>query len=338
MASISKTQFKRIISRHLHYIDEDTDNWRSCKAVVVDKKIGEMVIEDADLSYSMFEYTYFEGTAFVGVDFSGGIFTDCDFDDCKFVGCSFDQVFFQNCTFMGCVFTGGFFDLCVFDDCNIKYSKAMTDELAKDLDVNPVRYSPTKISSTTFNLCEFTEAFVEPTNFLKNSMNDCRFYNFNFDLLKQLECGAARYVDYRTSFRNCYFATSCENIPDLPLACPSTGSFIAYKKVQVLNMRHNSDIGSFAIAVLKIPAEAKRLSANGNKCRCNKAKVLRFETVDGEKITNPEKYTFISIHDPFFGYKVGQTVKPVSQFCEDRWNECSSGIHFFMNREDAVLY
>ena len=36
-------------------------------------------------------------------------------------------------------------------------------------------------------------------------------------------------------------------------------------------------------------------------------------------------------------YKVGETVYPDS-FDEDRWNECSNGIHFFMTRREAELY
>ena len=36
-------------------------------------------------------------------------------------------------------------------------------------------------------------------------------------------------------------------------------------------------------------------------------------------------------------YKVGKTVYP-DGFDEDRWNECSNGIHFFMTRREAELY
>lgn len=36
-------------------------------------------------------------------------------------------------------------------------------------------------------------------------------------------------------------------------------------------------------------------------------------------------------------YEVGKTVK-VDDFDEDRWSECSRGIHFFMNRQEAIDY
>ena len=36
-------------------------------------------------------------------------------------------------------------------------------------------------------------------------------------------------------------------------------------------------------------------------------------------------------------YKVGEMVYPDS-FDEDRWNECSNGIHFFINKQEAIDY
>lgn len=36
-------------------------------------------------------------------------------------------------------------------------------------------------------------------------------------------------------------------------------------------------------------------------------------------------------------YEVGKTVS-VDDFDENRWHECSTGIHFFITREEAVRY
>jgi len=44
-----------------------------------------------------------------------------------------------------------------------------------------------------------------------------------------------------------------------------------------------------------------------------------------------------SNHDSKFVYEVGKTVE-VTNFDEDRWNECSTGIHFFITRREAELY
>ena len=43
-------------------------------------------------------------------------------------------------------------------------------------------------------------------------------------------------------------------------------------------------------------------------------------------------------HERDFEYKVGETVTPRHPFDEDRWNECSSGIYFFIDREMAKRY
>jgi len=106
------------------------------------------------------------------------------------------------------------------------------------------------------------------------------------------------------------------------LACPSHGAFTAFKKA-----------GGY-IVVLWIPEDAKRSSATTYKCRCDKAKVLRIENLDG----TPTKIDRVSSnYDKDFIYKVGETVS-VENFDDNRWNECSTGIHFFIDRDLAVIY
>lgn len=117
--------------------------------------------------------------------------------------------------------------------------------------------------------------------------------------------------------------TYAKNIPFISFACPDTGSFIGYKKA-----------GKFIIK-LEIPADAKRCSATGRKCRCNKAKVLSIQYID-EDIPCDRK-EIASDHDKNFIYRVGETVEEPN-FDENRWNECTKGIHFFINRQEAVEY
>ena len=105
----------------------------------------------------------------------------------------------------------------------------------------------------------------------------------------------------------------------LRLACPEEGNFVGYKKA------------ADKIVVLEIPADAKRSSATTLKCRCDKAKVLRIENLDG---TPADISEIASDYDENFIYKIGEIVE-VSNFDENRWNECSTGIHFFLNRQNA---
>ena len=105
------------------------------------------------------------------------------------------------------------------------------------------------------------------------------------------------------------------------IQCPEEGSFIGYKKA------------GNKIVKLLILEDSKRSSATSRKCRCDKAKVLGIESLDGE-----EKFTEVeSDYDSNFIYKVGEVIE-VNNFCEDRWEECAAGIHFFITRQEAIGY
>lgn len=111
------------------------------------------------------------------------------------------------------------------------------------------------------------------------------------------------------------------NIPYIPLNCPSDGAFVGWKKVDG------------KLVQLLIPEDAKRSSATTMKCRCNKAKVLAITSLDGV-----EQYdSVLNTNYTDTEYKVGEMVYP-DKFDDDRWNECSNGIHFFINKQDAINY
>ena len=121
----------------------------------------------------------------------------------------------------------------------------------------------------------------------------------------------------------------------LPLACPSHGAFIGWKKiyVEVVTDPSKDFVLKHAICKLEIPASAKRSSATGYKCRCDKAKVLSITRMsDGKKFDKG-----VSSYDKSFEYEVGKTVS-VDNFDDNRWNECAPGIHFFTDRAEAERY
>lgn len=113
-----------------------------------------------------------------------------------------------------------------------------------------------------------------------------------------------------------------KNIPYIQLECPSEGSFIGWKKIDKILIK------------LEIPEDARRSSATTKKCRCDKAKVLGFYDLNSTEL-NIDKvinYRYITCE-----YIKGEMVYPDS-FDEDRWHECSHGIHFFINKQDAINY
>lgn len=114
----------------------------------------------------------------------------------------------------------------------------------------------------------------------------------------------------------------------MTVVCPE-GAIIGWKKVELL---YDGDFLGIGIAKLLIPGDAKRSNATGRKCRASKAIVLELQELNGDLFHGIAR----SQHDEDFIYKVGKTIYPTKSFCDDRWEECASGIHFFITREEAV--
>ncbi len=106
------------------------------------------------------------------------------------------------------------------------------------------------------------------------------------------------------------------------------------KYVRVESLRNMIEILKDNGKDLKDLEDLKRLSATTRKCRCDKARVLRIFNTDR---TVADVTEVKSSYDNNFIYKVGEVVS-VDNFDENRWNECSTGIHFFINFQEAVDY
>ena len=117
------------------------------------------------------------------------------------------------------------------------------------------------------------------------------------------------------------YLMGAKDIPYIPLNCPSDGAFIGWKKVDHFLVK------------LEIPEDANRSSATTMKCRCDKAKVLEIvDLVDNTNVREVTNFNYTSCL-----YKVGEMVYP-DKFDDNRWEECSNGIHFFINKQDAINY
>lgn len=116
------------------------------------------------------------------------------------------------------------------------------------------------------------------------------------------------------------------------------GELIGYKKAY----RFSSCGGEFprVIVKLRIPEDALRSKAFYKKCRCSKAFVEDIYTFRRYGSTTTSKTHLseaFSCRNPRFKYQVGQMVE-VKDFDTCPWVECSTGIHFFENEEDAIKY
>lgn len=129
----------------------------------------------------------------------------------------------------------------------------------------------------------------------------------------------------------------------IPMACPVNGEFYAYKACFMMASKN------ICIVKLRIPNDAKRSSGFNNKCRCDKAEVIDIYNPITRKHLKKARSMHPHYVNPFyfddilpgrleFIYEVGKIVKPTEPFDNDRWNTCSTGIHFFMTEKEALSY
>lgn len=178
-----------------------------------------------------------------------------------------------------------------------------------------------------FLKCNFTEAV-----FIGCSLSNCVIFRF-CDLREVDLCGANLYT---CGFADC-FGLDTAIVDDKTLyyrpQCPTNGSFIGYKGAWCYDTElHIRPV----LVTLAIPADAYRSSATTQKCRCDKAMVLdACDLSNGQPL--PNTVPIHSVYDSNFVYTIGQTLQ-VADCNTNRWDECSIGIHFFMEKKDARLW
>ena len=112
-------------------------------------------------------------------------------------------------------------------------------------------------------------------------------------------------------------------LPQASTVIVPEGSIIGWKKC-----RDNK------LVKLLIPEDARRSNATGRKCRAEFANVLEILDMNDKRKKPTEAE---SSHQKGFFYKVGECIT-CDKWNEDRWNECSGGIHFFITRIEAENY
>ena len=122
---------------------------------------------------------------------------------------------------------------------------------------------------------------------------------------------------------------------------------IGYKKTA--SFRKDGSIRYYYIVTLEIGANTRAQSVFGRKCRAASARVIATErlTYDGalhrpilkkSRVTSQSTFGRYHVLQTTGGttYKVGEIVKP------DKYDpcllECSSGIHFFLEKKQAIEY
>lgn len=241
----------------------------------------------------------FSGMRVEYTKFCGKDLAYADFSDSIFIGCNFSNALMYYANMKHCHFY-----MCKF--CNT------------DLHGSYMQYSV------------FDKCMLNGANLLYADANCSRFNRCNFKKAS---------INDSTDFTNADLDMP-ENMPYIPMVCPEEGEFIAWKKCYYSvesTTTHSVYNLKTCIVKLKIPAHALRSSALGRKCRASEAIVLAIQDMHGKDLgTDIEA---VSEYDENFKYHVGETIKPrLLPFDRNRWRECSAGIHFFINRREAVRY
>ena len=304
MEKITQEVLNKMIKNHRHWLRQDCENWRSMRANFTgfdlkDVNFANANFESADFSKANLKYANFENANLIGAVFTGADLTYVNFENAKLINTNF---------------IGANLSCANFTFANLTCASLIGADLSA---ANFTHANLAKAVFTGADLggAEFTYANLESVNFTRASLKYVEFKGANL----------AKSCLARADF-DCTDLTKSFNIPFIPMACPEKGSFIGWKKARGTE-------STFVIVELLIPEDARRSSATGRKCRCDKARVLNIESLDGK---NHYK-TAVSSYNKKFVYEVGKEVT-VPDFCKDRFRECAQGIHFFINREEAMKY
>lgn len=213
-------------------------------------------------------------------------------------------------------------------------SGELTQAIVKDCDLSGMDFSGLDCSwwaltDCVLDGCNFTDGSIAHGKFVRCSFKNAVFRRCDMEGADLREADLTN-CDIRGA--NLYSAwleqAKLEGVMDdedtkyFRLRCPEKGAFIAYKKCY-----------EDRVAMLLVPADAKRVSATNDACRCSKAKVLTITSVDfTQRFSWANSYV-----DENFIYREGEWAIP-DRFTEDRWVESTYGIHFWMTREEAIAY
>ena len=259
---------------------------------------GEEGGEKADFSKTNLINIYFDKVDLTLADFSNSYISNVKFSNSNF--------FYSNFSFTH-------IKKIVIEKCNFSYSTFMNSEFQNSNIIDTI------FSSCNFNQLIFYMSCFKNSTLSKTDMTDSRLTESVFYKTSIYHTNFSGSKINNTKFSRINYN---ENTAFFAQSCPEKGSFIGFKKC-----------GKY-IVELQITEDAKRSSATSRKCRCSKAKVLSITNLNG---SNSELSKISSNRDSKFIYKIGETVE-VKDFDENRWNECSTGIHFFITRDEAVRY
>lgn len=331
MKTVTKQEFDKRMELHRLWLErKDGGEMASFSGMHFDDgfDMSGMDLRQVDFTDADLHCANLSGSDLTGADFFGACMSDANLMGAKINNANFKKACMSFATLTGAVISHSWFDgadlgLASFDGAVISYTHMegvrMVRATITDASLYVVMMSGADLDGVSFEGSKLGHvrmamANLQTANFTSAHIEECFFEHANL-------CNArftSAHISKGTSFdsanlHGCEFDGEEKNRLGRILDRPITG----YKKS-----------GEGDIVTLEIPAGAIVFSINNRKCRTNRAKVIDTEG-------KPE---LSSIFDKRFKYHVGDEIVPMGEFDLMYNIECTSGIHFFLTREEAERY
>ena len=314
---MNQKEVDEIIEKHKHYLAQDCEGWENMKADFTNADIFNVVFEDVDLSKVSFKEA---NLAFVNFNY-------CTMQSVNFSKTNLREVsFYLTDDLSRSYFVNAFISECDFDRCDMSRVYMVNAIIVNSTFIH-TNLTNANLGEATIRNCSLCWANFAGANADRVLMDNVLTLKTNFGFASHRLFTLSN-VGYADPYDKDYTYKDAIINYNAGMTCPDTGSFVGWKKAI------NAKTREVVIVKLLITENAKRVG-NALKCRCSEAKVLGFETIDGKEIT--DDITVRSWFDQDFIYPKGEIIS-VDKFDENRWDVCSTGIHFFINRCEAVNF
>jgi uncharacterized protein YjbI with pentapeptide repeats len=297
---MTQEQLNKIIENHQHYLNKDINGWENMKADLSYKNLNGLDLKESNLREANL----------IHADLAYADLRNADLKDANLINANLAYADLRNA------------DL---KEANLRKVNLNNVNL-REANLYGANLSYADLNNSALNNADLREANLYRAFCYYTNLCGADLRNADLSYADMYGANLRDTNLFGVNLKNAniiYVEISEDTKIDYPIACPETGSFIGYKKA----------VCEY-IVKLQICKDAKRSSATTKKCRCSKALVLAIENIYGSDSVLQE---IESIYNPSFVYRVGKIVE-VPDFDDNRWNECAPGIHFFMDRQNAVEY
>ena len=300
MTELTREKLYKILEEHKHWINEDCKNWEEMRANLRGADLSGANLRGANLHSANLHSADLHSAVLSGTDLSGA-----NLSGTYLLNADLSEAGLHNAN---------------LHNANLRNANLLNANLL-NADLSGADFRGANLHNADLRNANLLNADLSGADFRGADLSGANLHNADF---RGADLSGANLHNADLSGAD---LKGAKNVPYIPMVCPEEGDFIGWKKAKGNKEKE-------VIVKLRIPSDAKRSSATTRKCRCDKAKVLEIYYLDG---TVAEERKCHSAFDENFIYEVGKTVE-VTDFSENRWSECAKGIHFFINRQEAIVY